>query len=120
MNSLREDLLPWQLGVGVHLGCESAVHATRSFINHSVDPKVLLKHDVSNAFNSIDRKTFIGEVASHYPSLFFLVNEAYFNPSTLFAGEPCIPLSKGIHQGDPLGPALFAFAVDKIAKEVSS
>ena len=38
MNSLREDLLPCQLGVGVRFGCESAVHATRSFINHSVDP----------------------------------------------------------------------------------
>ena len=64
MNSLREDLLPCQLGVGVRMGCESAVHATRSFINHSVDPKVLLKLDVSNAFNSIDRKTFIGEIVT--------------------------------------------------------
>ena len=48
--------------------CESAVHAARLFINHSVDPKVLLKLDVSNAFNSIDRKTFIGEIATRYPS----------------------------------------------------
>ena len=32
MNSLREDLLPCQLGVDVRLGFESAVHATRSFI----------------------------------------------------------------------------------------
>ena len=64
MNSLREDLFSCQLGVGVRMGCESAVHATQSFINHSVDPKVLLKLDVSNAFNSIDRKTFIGEIAT--------------------------------------------------------
>ena len=83
MNSLREDLLPCQLGVGVRMGCESAVHATRSFINHSVNPKVLLKLDVSNAFNSIDRKTFIGEIATRYPSLYILVNEAFSNPSTL-------------------------------------
>ena len=86
MNSLREDLLPCQLGVGVRMGCESAVHATRSFINHSVDPKMLLKFDASNAFNSIDRKTFIGEIATRYSSLYFLDNEAYSNPSTLFAG----------------------------------
>ena len=119
MNSLREDLLPCQLGVGVRLGCESAVHATRSSIN-SVDPKVLLKLDVSNAFNSIDRKTFIGEIASRYPFLYFLVNEAYSNPSTLFAGEHCIPSSRGIQQGDPLGLALFALAVDKITKAVLS
>ena len=120
MNSLRENLLPCQLGVGVRMGCESAVHATRSFINHSVDPKVLLKLDVSNAFNSIDRKTFIGEIATRYKSLYFLINEAFSNPSTLFAGEHRIPSSRGIQQGDPLGPALFALAVDKIAKNVSS
>ena len=84
MNSLREDLLPCQLGVGVRMGCESAVHATRSFINHSVDPKVLLKLDVSNALYSIDRKRFIGEIATRYPSLYFLVNEAYSNSSTLY------------------------------------
>ena len=120
INSLREDFLPCQLGVGVRMGCESAVHATRSFINHSVDPKALLKLDVSNAFNPIDRKTFIGEIATRYPSLYFLVNEAYSNPSTLFAGEHRIPSSRGIQQGDPLGPALFALAVDKIAKDMSS
>ena len=102
------------------MGCESAGHATRLFISHSVDPKVLLKLDVSNAINSIDRKTFIGEVASRCQSLFFLVNEAYSNSPTFFAGEHCILSSRGIQQGDPFGPALFTLAVDKTAKEVSS
>ena len=78
-----------------------------------------MKLDVSNAFNSIDRKTFISEVAFRYPFLYFLVDEAYFNPSTLFAGEHCIP-SRYIQQRDPLGPALFTLAVEKIAKNVSS
>ena len=114
-NSLREYLLPCRLGVGVRLRCESAVHATRSFINHSVEPKGLLKLDIFNAFNSIDRKTFIGEIATRYPFLYFLVNKAYSNPSTL-AGEHRIPFSRG----DPLSPALFALAVDKIIKDVSS
>ena len=81
---------------------------------------MLLKLDVSNAFNSIDRKTFIGEIATRYPSLYFLFNEAYSNPSTLFAGEHRILSSKGTQQADPLGQALFALAVDKIAKDVSS
>ena len=120
MNSLRENLLPCQLGVGVRLGCESAVHATQSFIIHSIEPKVLLKLDVSNAFSSIDRKTFIGEIASRYPSLYFLVNEAYFNSSTLFAGEHCILFSRAIQQDDPLGSALSALTVDKIAKDALS
>ena len=71
MNSLREDLLLCQLEGGVRLGC--------------VDPKLLLKLDVFNAFNFIDRKTFIDEVASRYPFLCFLVNEAYSNLFTLFA-----------------------------------
>ena len=116
MNSLREDLLPCQLGVGVHLGCESAVQATRSFINHSVKPKVLLKLDVSKAPNSIDRKKFIGEIASRYPSLYFLVNEAYSNPSILFAGEHCIPPSRGLQQGDPLAPALSRWPSTKLPR----
>ena len=120
MNSLREDLLPCQFGVGVGMGCELAVHAIRSFINHSVDPKVLLKLDVSNAFNSINRKKFIGEIATRYPFLYFLVNEAHSNPSIFFVGKHCISSSRGIQQDDPLGSALFALAVDKIAKDVST
>ena len=119
MNSLREDLLSCQLSVGVRLGCESAVYATRFFINHSVESKVLFKLDVFNAFSSIDRKTFIGEVASRYPSLFFLVNEAYSNLFHLFAGEHCIPFSRGIQQDGSFGLALFALAVDKIARRAT-
>ena len=68
--------------------------------------------------SSINQKTFIGEVASRHPSMFFLVNEAYSNPFTLFAGKHCIPSSKGIQQIDSLGPALFALAIDNIAKYV--
>ena len=43
MNSLRKYLLPFQLGVGVRMGCESAVHATRPFINHSIDPNSMFQ-----------------------------------------------------------------------------
>ena len=48
---------PIQLGVGVPLGSEIAVHTLRNWYekNIQIPNKVILKLDVKNAFNSIDR-----------------------------------------------------------------
>ena len=51
-------LKPKQLGVGVPGGCEAAIHAARNFLRSaSASPtqQILVKVDVSNAFNTLDR-----------------------------------------------------------------
>src|SRR6218665_1234130 len=46
-------LSPKQLGVGVPGGCEAAIHATRRFLGSMNPDSILVKLDLSNAFNSL-------------------------------------------------------------------
>jgi len=45
-------LVPYQLGVGVKLATEAAVHASRTYINNLASGQAVLKLDFNNAFNS--------------------------------------------------------------------
>ena len=56
-DSFGDKLHPIQLGCGIKAGCEAAIHASRTFLyNASKErPRVLLKLDYQNAFNSLRR-----------------------------------------------------------------
>ncbi|KAG0720651.1 hypothetical protein GWK47_006636 [Chionoecetes opilio] len=52
-------LAPTQLGVGTPLGCEAAVHAVRNYVSsHYGSDQVLVKLDLSNAFNPVHGKQY--------------------------------------------------------------
>jgi hypothetical protein len=56
-----------QLGVATKLGCEAAIHTTRTFVNNDQNRgKVLLKLDFKNAFNSVERDCILKEVQCHF------------------------------------------------------
>jgi hypothetical protein len=64
-------LSPHQLGVATKLGCEAAIHTTRTFVNNDQNRgKVLLKLDFKNAFNSVERDCILKEVKCHTPLLY--------------------------------------------------
>ena len=75
----------------------------------------VLKTDVSNAFNSVSRQHLLQEVASHFSELFSHVKQMS-SPLLYFTGHnTCIIESQeGVHQGDPLGPALFSLVIQPI------
>ncbi|KAJ2952400.1 hypothetical protein O0L34_g6708 [Tuta absoluta] len=52
---------PKQLGFAIKGGCEAAVHATREFLELA-GGEVLLKVDIKNAFNTIDRGVLLSAV----------------------------------------------------------
>jgi hypothetical protein len=55
-NIVNSYLSPHQLGVATKLRCEAAIHTTRTFVNNDQNRgKVLLKLDLKNAFNSVER-----------------------------------------------------------------
>ena len=61
-------LRPVQLGYGTRAGCEAAIHSVRQYLQKShAGPKVVLKGDYSNAFNSLDRATFLRRLAEVAP-----------------------------------------------------
>ncbi|XP_045453030.1 uncharacterized protein LOC123662192 [Melitaea cinxia] len=69
VSSLKTKFQPIQLGFGSKGGCEAAVHAARTFLK-SNEAEVLLKVDVKNAFNSLDRATLLNEVSLHLPEIY--------------------------------------------------
>ena len=81
---LRGHLQPTQLGVGTPGGCEAALRATRSYLQDSTTPKVLLKIDLKNAFNSLRRDKILAAVRDHIPEAYCLFHQAYGAESVLW------------------------------------
>jgi hypothetical protein len=63
-------LRPIQLEVGTSNGAEAAVHTTRHFAGHLTPDEMLVKLDITNAFNSLCRDK---AVLKHTPQLAHLV-----------------------------------------------
>lgn len=79
---------PHQIGVASKLGCEAAIHATRSTVMASkTTTKVLLKVDYKNAFNSVERDVILSEIKQHAPKMFPYLWQCYSTPSYIFYGE---------------------------------
>ena len=71
-------LRPTQLGYGTKSGCEAAIHSVREFIKQEHNsPKVMLKGDYANAFNSINRPTLLTKVKETAPKAWHYTQQAY-------------------------------------------
>ena len=62
-------LSPRQLGVGVPLGAEAAVCATRRYLENLPIGHVLIKIDFKKAFNTIRQDSILEAVDLHFPEL---------------------------------------------------
>lgn len=61
---------PYQLGFATKQGCETIIHATRTFLeNEKESNKVLVKIDYKNAFNSVERDILLKEIKENVPEL---------------------------------------------------
>ncbi|XP_029656497.1 uncharacterized protein LOC115230450 [Octopus sinensis] len=111
-----------QLGVGVRGGCEASAYSVREFIasKNVSDNCVILKIDMRNAFNSIDRSCFLGECMTQLPEIMPFAKLCYEHSSSLLFEGSSILSSTGVQQGDPLGPLLFALGINPIAMSVKS
>ena len=111
--SLREEardyLQPLQLGVGVKAGTEAAVHASRQWLHRNAGhvDKVLVKLDLRNAFNSVDRAAVLSAVRSHLPEAACCADWCYGRSSRLRFGDHVVESAAGVQQGDPFGACVF-------------
>ena len=121
--AVTHELLPIQLGASVKGGAEAAVHAVRTFITNNVDSNdhgIIVTLDMMNAFNTVRRDHVLQTRLDRTPEiakLYFLNNS---KPSSVISSGHSITSSTCVKQGDPIGPLLYALAVDQIASGVES
>jgi len=118
---LEKKFSPHQLGVGVRGGAEAGAHAARRYwaAEHE-GPRAFLKVDFRNAFNELYRDKMLEEVAAHLPHYFHFISSSYSKPSHLFFQDRLILSQRGVQQGDPLGPALFALTIHPVVSSITS
>ena len=112
-----------QLGVGIPLGSETIIHATRAFCqNEDIEKQgnLLIKIDFSNAFNCIRRDVVLHQVREKAIFLFPFMWQMYGFESNLFFGNTIIKSAEGMQQGDPLGPYGFCLAINNLISNLSS
>ena len=112
---------PVQYGIATPEGAELLTHHIQVLLESNPDWSIL-KTDVRNAFNSVARKHLLRQIEEDLPDIYPHVRQMYGEPSTLiYVTEGRVELltsSQGVHQGDPLEPALFSVAIHPILCQV--
>ncbi|KAL0235778.1 hypothetical protein GEMRC1_002360 [Eukaryota sp. GEM-RC1] len=100
---------PFQYGIGIVDGTNCACLTTDLFLNDDVD-NFVLNVDYKNAFNCVFRSAIYDQLVEHFPELVPYFEAFYGSPTDLIFNEFCLKSSRGVKQGDPLGPFSFLFA----------
>ena len=104
-------VIPHQLCVGVPAACEAAVRAVQEqYLADDTDAILLI--DASNAFNAINRKAALHNIARVCTPMEKICRNTYGADIPLFLPGGVVLYSReGTCQGDPLAMAMFALAV---------
>ena len=112
---------PIQHSVSTKCGTELIAHHIS--LTLETNPNwIVLMSDVKNAFNSVSGDQIMEQVSLAFPDLYNHVIQMYGKPSSLVfmqgSSTVIIPSEEGVHQGDPLGPVLFATAIHPVLAKI--
>ena len=95
---------PFQFGVACKVGAEKVIHSLRNCVevNWQSGDVVILKVDMSNAFNFVSRQTVLEECATFFPELTPWVTWCYGSHTSSFHPQGRIWSQSGAHQVTPL------------------
>ncbi|KAJ9453302.1 Retrotransposable element SLACS 132 kDa protein [Diplonema papillatum] len=110
-----------QTGVGRKAGADAMLTSMRRIgaLYMSEGPgKGVVKLDLKNAFNLVDRQSILLAVAEEVPALARYAEAAYGARSQLTFGHEVVWSESGVQQGDPLGPLFFSLVLKKVLERV--
>ncbi|KAL0225878.1 hypothetical protein P9112_013202 [Eukaryota sp. TZLM1-RC] len=110
---------PYQFAIGIPDGTTCAALCTDLLFNQKGE-NYLLNIDFKNAFNSVFRSSILHELELHYPPLLPYFKLMYGSPSNLIFHSENIVSSRGVKQGDPLGPFFFCLALQSVLVKFKS
>ena len=110
---------PLQLCAGQEAGGEAAIHAMRSLFREEGTDAILLV-DASNAFNNLNRKVALLNIALLCPALSPVLTNCYRGDAQLFVNGETMLSREGVTQGDPLAMAMFALASVPLIRKVAT
>lgn len=114
-------LAPLQVGVGIRSAAEMVAIGAQSLVDH-LGPTAswcILKVDMANAFNTVDRTALLKASLHYTPSVYNYLRFAYGTDVPLHLGNGIKLQSRtGTHQGCPLGPLGFALAIHPVVEKL--
>ena len=111
---------PLQLGVACPQGVEKIFQHLQSCIEDHCSDKhfVVLKVDMTNAFNLVSRQAFLDDCAQHFPELLAWTSWCYNQHPLLWHQLGILTSQVEVQQGDPLDPFLFALVLQRIVNVI--
>jgi len=116
------DLQPLQVGVGGQgPWAQAAVLTVREWTKalRGGSPNVLVKVDIANAFNSINRSTCLQGIRSLAPGLSSWSTWCLSQQTHVCWDGVTIPCTTGVQQGDPCAPALFSAGIHGALEDIA-
>ncbi|KAJ9445016.1 SLACS reverse transcriptase [Diplonema papillatum] len=110
-----------QTGVGMKSGADAMACAMRCVgerYRHSGQGRGIVKVDLRNAFNNVNRGAILKAVAESTPGLLPYAIAAYGHRSQLSFGHEVVWSECGVQQGDPLGPLFFCLVLEQVLREM--